>query len=213
MEHNTVIGDGDGHTQLGIYHAMECAINNTYSASLNQTLHPKYPAPTPLPCFKFYSTKLSHFTTTPLHLQTTPSPQNLITFPSDRPILHPGDTLIGTQSECERSKLELTYCSVKARFLKRNLNVPYHLSLPAPSCSYCLSRIEVLNYWGKKRLVQRYINRSESTLFYIHPSTFSSTSLYSSPLYSSLVQSLNHTRYNGSISREPAFVRMRLGGC
>jgi len=125
MDHNPVIGDGDGHRRWGIYHAMECAINNTYSASLNQSLYP----PIPLPCPVSSSTLPNYHILQPHRstLQTTPSPQNLITFPSDRPILHPGDSLDGTQSECERSKLELTYSSVKARFLKRNLNVPYHL--------------------------------------------------------------------------------------
>lgn len=54
---------------------------------LLRVIEPNTPSlhPTTLPCFKFYSNKLSHFTTTPLHLQTTASP---ITSPSDRPILH-----------------------------------------------------------------------------------------------------------------------------
>jgi hypothetical protein len=188
---------------------MECAINNTYSASLNQTTpsHHHYPAHHTLALFHVHQTfTSSHFT------NRSAPPTNyflhfdLITFPPDRPMFPLGDSLDGTQSESEQSELELTPSSIKARFLKRNLNVPYRLHLIC-LLHRCLLFIAHLDYWGNKRLVQRYINRSESTLILHSPIYLFITTLFTSSLHYITLHYLNHkTRYNGSISRESSTV-------
>jgi len=79
---NKVISDGD--RTMG--QVIECAINNTYSASLNQTTPSNYPLPFPHSLALFHVYQTFTFTTAPLHLQTTSLPHSLITSPSDRPI-------------------------------------------------------------------------------------------------------------------------------